>query len=271
MIQLAASLAPDERRQKKNGRARGPCSRAGAPARPVRMRKRKYGQLNQKMCVQDTMVEDICRMYAPPPPLPELGACPEAQIHNLVGTAKINCSVGPLDLFSISKLLPNSVYDKQKFAAITIRIAEPACTVLLFTSGKMVLTGCRTFLACVAASHEVVQLLKFGVSGSNFSLHECHIQNIVGNGESVLSHMAALRQRSVVSSERVVQPVVRAAHKVSLLTHLCRSGSHASTRSTDGPPRVASSKFCVLYLPEEHVPRAYLSPQLVASGAFDIF
>jgi len=130
------------------------------------------------------MVEDICRLYAPPPPPPDPDACPEAQIHNLVGTAKINCSGGPLDLFSISKLLPNSVYDKQQFAAITIRIAEPACTVLLFTSGKMVLTGCRTFLACVAASHEVVQLLKFGVSGSNFSLLECHIQNIVGNGAS---------------------------------------------------------------------------------------
>ena len=35
------------------------------------------------------------------------------------------------------------VHDRQKFAAITLRIAEPMCTVLLFTSGKMVLTGAR--------------------------------------------------------------------------------------------------------------------------------
>ena len=49
-----------------------------------------------------------------------------------------------------------------------------------------VLTGCRTFLQCVAASHEVVQLLKFGVAGSVFSLHECRIQNIVGNVDLAL-------------------------------------------------------------------------------------
>ena len=145
------------------------------------MRKRKYGHLNSQLCVEDTMVEEIDNQYAAGPPPQSADECPVAQIHNLVGTAKIDCSNGPLDLSSISNVLPNSVYDKQKFAAITIRIATPACTVLLFTSGKMVLTGCRTFLQCIAASHEVVQLLKFGVPGTVFSLHECRIQNIVGN------------------------------------------------------------------------------------------
>lgn len=145
------------------------------------MRKRKYGHLNSQKCVEDTMVEEIERFYETHDVVASTEQCPEAQIHNLVGTAKICCSSGPLDLFSVSKILPNSVYDKQKFAAITIRIGEPACTVLLFTSGKMVLTGCRTFLQCIAASHEVVQLLQQGVSGTLFTLTECLIQNIVGN------------------------------------------------------------------------------------------
>jgi len=144
------------------------------------MRKRKYAHLKAEQCVEDVMVEDIVRFHeAPAEPAPD--GCPVAQIHNLVGTAQIMGGADALDLYSISKLLPNNSYDKQKFAAITLRIQDPACTILLFTSGKMVLTGCRTFLQCISASHEVVKLLKLGVSGSHFQLKECRIQNIVGN------------------------------------------------------------------------------------------
>jgi len=149
------------------------------------MRKRKYGHLKQEKCVEDVMVEHIDSFYQSLSACmtcdEDITTCPEAQIHNLVGTAKIIGGAAALDLFVISKILPNSIYDKQKFAAITIRISEPQCTVLLFTSGKMVLTGCRTFLECISASHEVVRLLQKGVLGSRFILKECMIQNIVGN------------------------------------------------------------------------------------------
>lgn len=134
------------------------------------------------------MIEEIVEYYKQKKtghvelvPDDEDARCPDAQIHNLVGTAKIQCSAGVLNLAVISKLLPNSVYDKQKFAAITIRVSDPACTILLFTSGKMVLTGCRTFLQCISASHEVVKLLSNGIWGTDFFLRECRIQNIVGN------------------------------------------------------------------------------------------
>jgi len=150
------------------------------------MRKRKYAHLKTEHFVEDVMVEDIVNFYNQQAEV-MIDDCPVAQIHNLVGTAQISGEKRALDLFSISKLLPNSVYDKQKFAAITLRIEEPACTILLFTSGKMVLTGCRTFLQCISASHEVVKLLKLGVSGSHFQLKECRIQNIVGNVDLRLS------------------------------------------------------------------------------------
>lgn len=65
-----------------------------------------------------------------------------AQVHNLVGTCQLKSS-GGLNLEVISRFMPNSVYEKQKFAAITIRLGSPQCTMLLFTSGKMVLTGAR--------------------------------------------------------------------------------------------------------------------------------
>lgn len=104
-----------------------------------------------------------------------------AQVHNLVGTSKIESSFGTIDLLAISNLLPNSSFEKQKFAAITIRLGEPTCTVLLFTSGKMVLTGCKSLLDCILASKIVANLLREGFPGNVFKLETIKIQNIVGN------------------------------------------------------------------------------------------
>jgi transcription initiation factor TFIID TATA-box-binding protein len=105
----------------------------------------------------------------------------EAQVHNLVGTCRICSGLGSIDLLAVSNLLPNALFEKQKFAAITIRLGEPTCTVLLFTSGKMVLTGCKSLLDCILASKIVANLLRSGFPGTVFTLDVIKIQNIVGN------------------------------------------------------------------------------------------
>ena len=105
----------------------------------------------------------------------------EAQVHNLVGTCRIGSCLGSIDLLAVSNLLPNALFEKQKFAAITIRLGEPTCTVLLFTSGKMVLTGCKSLLDCILASKIVANLWRSGFPGTVFTLDVIKIQNIVGN------------------------------------------------------------------------------------------
>ena len=105
----------------------------------------------------------------------------EAQVHNLVGTCRISSCLGSIDLLAVSNLLPNALFEKQKFAAITIRLGEPTCTVLLFTSGKMVLTGCKSLLDCILASKIVANLWRSGFPGTVFTLDVIKIQNIVGN------------------------------------------------------------------------------------------
>ncbi len=141
------------------------------------MRKRKYGHRVDSVRIDDMLVEDI----DPTLLRNQEVDYPSVNIHNLVGTAMIACSVKPLRLQHISRLLPNAKFDKQKFAAITIRLRDPQCTTLLFTSGKMVLTGCKNFLECVLASHEIVRLLRQGIMGVKFKLMHVRIQNIVGN------------------------------------------------------------------------------------------
>jgi transcription initiation factor TFIID TATA-box-binding protein len=102
-------------------------------------------------------------------------------VHNVVGTTKVVCSSLPFDLQLIHSILPNSTFKKKKFAAITIRLFDPHCTVLLFASGKMVLTGCRDFLLCVLATHKVIAVLRHAIPGVDFECSSIQMQNIVGH------------------------------------------------------------------------------------------
>ena len=76
-------------------------------------------------------------------PKPSLDGVPLPVVHNLVCCSMIQSQRKHLDLDLIKTLLPFSFYDKKKFAAITIRLSNPECTALLFSSGKLVVTGGR--------------------------------------------------------------------------------------------------------------------------------
>ena len=106
---------------------------------------------------------------------------PAAMVHNLVGTCEIMCSQMPIDLNFVYKCLPNSFYDRRRFAAITIRVTEPICTGLLFTSGKLVVTGCKTFMQCVYAALRIVRMLSYYVRGCSFIVANSQIQNVVAH------------------------------------------------------------------------------------------
>lgn len=110
-------------------------------------------------------------------------ATPQATVHNLVGTARIDMSDTELYLPNVTMFMPNGVFDRQKFAAITVRLHDPKCTVLLFSSGKMVLTGCKTFLQCLCASHEIVSMIRRAYPHTLMRLSNVSIQNIVGNAD----------------------------------------------------------------------------------------
>jgi transcription initiation factor TFIID TATA-box-binding protein len=58
---------------------------------------------------------------------------------------------------------------------------DPHCTVLLFASGKMVLTGCRDFLLCVLATHKVIAVLRQAIPSVDFECSSIQMQNIVGH------------------------------------------------------------------------------------------
>lgn len=116
--------------------------------------------------------------------------CPQPTVHNIVCTSQIR-SDGPIDLAALSKLLPFSFYDKQRFAAATIRLHSPQTTALIFGSGKLVITGGRDYYECVLASLCVSRILRDAFPSRSFHLIDCAIQNIVAHvcldvGEGIL-------------------------------------------------------------------------------------
>ena len=107
------------------------------------------------------------------------------QVHNLVGTSLIVNSQAKLDFRAISNMLPNSRFENKKIVGkILIHPPRAAiCTVLLFTSGKMVLTGCKSMLDCILASSTVFKQIQQGFPGIVFILEPVKIQNIVVNAQ----------------------------------------------------------------------------------------
>jgi transcription initiation factor TFIID TATA-box-binding protein len=140
---------------------------AASTPRKKNMRKRKYCSLQGHSSTQD--------LLQPGTPMPT--------VHNIVATSQILSSIPVLDLNQIHEMLPFSFYDQNKFAAITVRLHDPDCTTLLFSSGKLVVTGCRTWYECVYASLFIAQLLGECIPGHAFTLITCDVQNMVAHVE----------------------------------------------------------------------------------------
>lgn len=109
---------------------------------------------------------------------------PEATVHNIVSTSSIvSDTQSSIDLQGLADTLPCSTYDRKKFAAITIRINNPRCTALLFVSGKLVVTGVRSWHECLFCALCVCRLVTaaLGEEAGVFRVSNCHIQNIVAH------------------------------------------------------------------------------------------
>jgi transcription initiation factor TFIID TATA-box-binding protein len=141
------------------------------------MRKRKYVSLGDTQNMQhDYDVQDLDKKY-------EMKLFPVPQCHNIVSTSQIQSSQGHINLQRLADLFPFTSYDRKRFAAITIRLANPHCTCLLFGSGKLVITGSTSFNACIVAAHEITRILRVANPRHWFEVISCVIQNIVAHVE----------------------------------------------------------------------------------------
>ena len=81
---------------------------------------------------------------------------PKIKIVNMVGTADVG---GKVDLEAASNLLDNTMYEPEQFPGVIYRMKEPKVVILMFRSGKLVLTGGKSEEQVHEAVDKMVSIL----------------------------------------------------------------------------------------------------------------
>ncbi|KAI0563380.1 TATA-box binding protein [Gracilaria domingensis] len=103
------------------------------------------------------------------------GIIPEIQ--NVVATTNLDVK---LDLKKIALRARNAEYNPKRFAAVIMRIREPKTTALIFSSGKIVVTGAKSERESSRASRKYAKIVhKLGYDDAKFK--EFTVQNIVAS------------------------------------------------------------------------------------------
>ncbi|CAM9415986.1 unnamed protein product [Discosporangium mesarthrocarpum] len=106
-------------------------------------------------------------------PLDRAGGC-TLLVVNVTATSSVKCK---LDLQNIVMRARNAEYNPRRFSACVIRLTDPKATALVFSSGKMVVTGSKSEsmarLAC-RKFNKIIEKL-----GNDVQLSDFAIQNMV--------------------------------------------------------------------------------------------
>ena len=96
----------------------------------------------------------------------------EVKLQNVVATVNLMC---PLDLRHIAMRARNAEYNPKRFAAVIMRIRDPKTTALIFSTGKVVITGGRSEEDARLAARKYAKIVrKLGyedVKFADFGLH----------------------------------------------------------------------------------------------------
>ena len=102
------------------------------------------------------------------------------KIENVVATVVMEITE-KIVLTKIARKFEDSEYNPERFPGLIMRITDPKSTFLIFSTGKMVITGLRRADEASSGVKKVVKYIK--KAGINVSNPEITIQNIVASGD----------------------------------------------------------------------------------------
>ena len=125
------------------------------------------------------------------------------KIENVVATVIMEITE-KIDLTKIARKLPEVEYNPERFPGLIMRINEPKATFLIFSTGKMVITGLRRADEAGPGVEKVVKYIeKAGIKVAN---PEITIQNIVASGD--LHTYIDLNMAAIVMENTMYEPEV---------------------------------------------------------------
>ena len=128
---------------------------------------------------------------------------PDYKIENVVATVTLEITE-KIDLNIIARKLPEVEYNPERFPGLIMRIDNPKATFLVFSTGKMVITGLRRADEAAPAVKIVIKNIKN--AGINVINPEITIQNIVASGD--LHTYIDLNKAAIVMENTMYEPEV---------------------------------------------------------------
>ncbi len=102
------------------------------------------------------------------------------KIENVVGTVTVDITE-KINLVQIARRHPDVEYNPERFPGLVMRIEKPRATILIFSTGKMVVTGLSKATEAEKVVEKVVKNIK--KAGIKVANPKITIQNIVASGD----------------------------------------------------------------------------------------
>ncbi|GAH17463.1 unnamed protein product, partial [marine sediment metagenome] len=125
------------------------------------------------------------------------------KIENVVATVVVEITE-KIDLNIIARKHADVEYNPERFPGLVMRIEKPKATILIFSTGKMVVTGLRKASEAGKVVEKVVKNIK--KAGIKVSNPEITIQNIVASGD--LHTNIDLNMAAIVMEYAMYEPEV---------------------------------------------------------------
>nr|MDO8112593.1 TATA-box-binding protein [Candidatus Sigynarchaeota archaeon] len=141
------------------------------------------------------------------PSATEAGLKPEWKVENVVATVVIDLGTSgeKIDLNTIARKYTDCEYNPERFPGLVMRVLDPKATILVFSTGKMVVTGLRAADEAGAVVANVVKKLKQAKIDIKAE-PVITIQNIVASGD--LHTHVDLNEASVIMENAMYEPEV---------------------------------------------------------------
>lgn len=102
------------------------------------------------------------------------------RIENIVASVDL---FAQLNLEKVIEICPNSKYNPEEFPGIICRFEEPKVALLIFSSGKLVVTGAKSVEDIERAVYKLIDMLKRKVGTQFTKPPQIDIQNMVFSGD----------------------------------------------------------------------------------------
>ena len=125
------------------------------------------------------------------------------KIENVVATVIMEITE-KIDLTKIARKFEDVEYNPERFPGLVMRITDPKATFLIFSTGKMVITGLRRADEASPGVKKIMKSIKS--AGINVSNPEITIQNIVASGD--LHTFIDLNKAAIIMENAMYEPEV---------------------------------------------------------------